>query len=388
MSREWTNSKVMTEFLKVAEKSGLISPDLKQDGVGNPKEKIDEITRNEPTEDYKIKTEDLVDKAHPEPAWVNEKSMGEGSLVENVKEQQEKDIDIITKMPRGTLIGVHAELVENLVKLANFLENENRIKEVERIDETIKKISTLYKQSGWFLVPSLLLGGFTGAKMFGHMLTSKQENLLIDMNDFYDKLLDYKDRSASANKAAEIIEPFLSRLEKADFSSKENSDEYAKIIIELRPVMRQLKTLVKTTRLDIKERSSFLSKLWGEVKDFFGFEDYKLLSAKFDDLEESYNITRKFVSSAKSIEREFAGKEEVFSKASPVESILSKSFLGKRYGNLQDLENSLNSTLKELYEKGKFKKLLKANIVSDGKIVGNSQDIIQILDIVERNMIG
>lgn len=381
---EWTNSKVMTDFLKIAEKSGLISPDLKQDGVGNPKEKIKEKTRNEKTKDYGVKTDDLIDKAHPEPAWVNEKSMGEGSLVENVKEQQEKDINIITKTPRGTLIGVHAELIRDLVKLANKLEDEGKIKEAKRVDDTIKKISNLDKRSAWFLVPALIAGGFAAAKMFGTMLTSKQENLVIDMNDFYDKLNDYRDRSKSAEKAAKLVEPFLSKLETANLSTKEKSDEYAQIIDDLSPVMRQLKTLVEATKIDIKERSGFFSKMWGEVKDLFGFEDYKLLAEKFEDLEESYKIARAFVNKAKDYERKYVA--EVPKPNVSKINLLEKEFLGKKYENFQDLEDALNSALKKLYDDGKIKKLLKANIAENGKPYGNLDNIAEVLEIVERKM--
>ena len=67
-------------------------------------------------------------------------------------------------------------------------------------------------------------------------------------------------------------------------------------------------------------------------------------------------------------------------------NLLEKEFLGKKYENFQDLEDALNSALKKLYDDGKIKKLLKANIAENGKPYGNLNNIAEVLEIVERKM--
>jgi len=409
MSREWNGSEVMSEFLKVAEKSGLINSDLKhEEGVGNPTKEtpVKGYTRNEPTEEYGLKTEpkDIVEKAHPEQAWMAKEStpvhsMGNGSLVENIKEQQEKDIEIATKMPHGTLIGVHANIISELVKLANSLEDEGKIKEASRVDEAIKKISYpfskghLHKQSGWFLLPLLLSGakmfgknlillsgGFAGVKMFGKNLTSKQENLKTDMVDLYEALIDKSNRSKSANAAAKLIASFLPKLNQMDLSTKEGSDKYAQTISELDPVFNRIKLLIMSIREDIQQRSGFFSKMWGETKDFFGFEDYKLIDEKFEDLEESFKEAKKYVFNAKRIEQNVLNRLDIESKLN------SFTFLGKNYTDLEALEIDLNKALQQLHRMGKIKKPIESNIIQDGKLTSSPETLREVIDIIERNM--
>jgi hypothetical protein len=403
MSIEWERSEVMSEFLKVAAKSGLISPDLNhEDGVGNPTKNtpVKDHTRNEPTKEYGVKTEpaDMIEKAHPEQAWMAKNStpvhsMGDGSLVENVKEQQKKDIEIATKMPHGTLIGVHAGLIAELVKLANILEDEGKFKEATRIDEAIKKISAcpfdrghLCKESAWFLIPLLLAGGFGGAaKMFGHMLTSKQENLRIDLDDLYNKLIDNGERSKSATAAAKLLAPFQSRLSKMDISTKEGSDEYASIISDLGSVLvKDVGPLIRSARQDIGERSGFFSKIWGGVKDLFGFEDYKIIAEKFKDCLASYNEARQYVRDAKNMEAKVLGDVGGVENAITFKNILESGFVGKKYDTLEELEKALNDALQKLYEAGKIKKSLTAEIVVDGKVTSTPEQLKEVLEIVEK----
>ena len=390
---EWESSRVMSEFLKVASESGLINSDLKQDeGVGNPTKDTPVITRNEPDENYGVKTEpkNIIDKAHPQEAWMAQdstpvNSMGDGSLVENIKEQQEKDIEIATKMPHGALIGVHAELVSKLVKLANSLEDEGKIKEAALVDKTIKKISTypfdkghLRKESGWFLIP--LIGGSIGAavKLFGHMLTSKQENLSIDLKDLYDKLIDKSDRSKSSAAAAKLIQPFLSKIDEVDISTKEGSDAYAKVVRKLGPVLKNVGTLVMAAKQDIKGPSAWYSKVWTGVKGLFGFEDYKIIAEKFKDCLASYKEAQRYTSRAKKMENKLLptiGRESSVYR-----------FMGEKYDDLEALEVDLNAALKKLYDLGKIKKPLSVDIVRDGKPTTTPQKIREVLEIVEKKL--
>ena len=148
MSKQWNGSQVMDNFVKLAADAGLISTNFQskdKDFVGNPSKEtpVDGHRRYEPTQEYGVTEEtDIIEKAHPKKIQVAD-SLGEGGVVENLKEQQEKIIDIAVKMPSGALIGVHAGLVSSLVKLANILEDNGKVKEAKRVDETIEKLISL-----------------------------------------------------------------------------------------------------------------------------------------------------------------------------------------------------------------------------------------------------
>jgi len=157
--REWNGSNVMEEFAKTAAESGLITTNLKpekKDFVGNPSKEtpVKDHRRYEPTEEYELKVEptDVVGKAHPQEAWMAEKStpmssMGKGSLVENIKEQQEKDIEVATRMPSGALPGVHASLMNELIKLATELDDAGKHKEAIRVDRAIERLKANGKRT-------------------------------------------------------------------------------------------------------------------------------------------------------------------------------------------------------------------------------------------------
>lgn len=171
MTNTWNGSLIMEEFVKIAKEKGFLPTDLNPDNkdiVGNAKipTPVKDHRRYEPTEEYDVTKEegkDLVEKAHPKKMQTA-KSQGEGGVVENVVEQQEKDIDVATKMPHGSLIGVHANLINELVKLANEYEDKGDIKNAERIDAVIRKIynpfdnSRLHKKAFWnFVIQGLML---------------------------------------------------------------------------------------------------------------------------------------------------------------------------------------------------------------------------------------
>lgn len=161
MNRKWNGSKVMEDFVKIAADSGLIMTDFKpedKDFVGNPSKEtpVKDYRRYEPTEEYNVTEEkDLVQAAHPEKVQVAD-AMGDGGVVENQNEQQKKNIDIATKMPNGALIGVHANLVNTLVKIAIQLDNEGKHKEAIRIDETIKRLHSLPFESSHLYKKALI----------------------------------------------------------------------------------------------------------------------------------------------------------------------------------------------------------------------------------------
>jgi len=210
MSNQWNGSYVMEEFVKIAKEQGFLPSKLKEDGVnvvGNPytDTPVEKHTRNEKTEEYGVtKEEDIIEKAHPKTVQTA-KAQGKGGVVENGNEQQKIDIEVATKMPHGSLIGVHAELVNELVKLANFYDSIGDYKKANRIDNTIKKIyrpfdgSRLHKEAYVQLIIAGLslalqfLGPWIGEKLSGpedtrydtdkKFLKGKDGNPILDKHD-------------------------------------------------------------------------------------------------------------------------------------------------------------------------------------------------------------
>jgi hypothetical protein len=161
MDKEWNGSKVMEDFVKIAADSGLIVTNFKpedKDFVGNPSKEtpVKDHRRYEPTEEYDVtEKKDLVQAAHPEKIQVAD-AMGEGGVIENQNEQQEKNLEIATKMPNGALIGIHADLINTLIKVATQLDANGKHKEAIRVDETIERLNSLpfeyshlYKEAAW-----------------------------------------------------------------------------------------------------------------------------------------------------------------------------------------------------------------------------------------------
>ena len=111
----WEKSETMCEFLRIAEKEGLLKTAAPEK---NPhQEDIKTI------EEKRLKTPEksIIEEAHPEPVYVAE-SRGDGALVENQIEQQQKLIEMINKMPTGSLVGRYAHAINELVKMADRLD--------------------------------------------------------------------------------------------------------------------------------------------------------------------------------------------------------------------------------------------------------------------------
>lgn len=117
-------SEVMGEFLKIASEQGLVSK----------AKDSEETIKSKRVEKSK---EDIVEKAHPKPVFVAE-SRGEGGLVENLNETHKKIMEIINKMPTGSLVGRYASTSYNLLKLADECE---KVGENDVSDELTKLAS-------------------------------------------------------------------------------------------------------------------------------------------------------------------------------------------------------------------------------------------------------
>lgn len=111
----WDNSVVMSEFMKIASEIDLLNAQKK---VAYPQNPYQEDLKTIEEKHLKAPEKSIVEQAHPEPVYVAE-ARGDGGLVENEIENQQKAIEIINKHPTGSLVGRYASAVNELVKLAN-----------------------------------------------------------------------------------------------------------------------------------------------------------------------------------------------------------------------------------------------------------------------------
>lgn len=106
---------VMKEFLKIADDNDLLGLKKEAAPAKNPHKEDDKVVvdkrKNEPEKS-------IIEEAHPEPVYVAE-ARGDGGLVENDIEQQKKLIEIVNKMPTGSLVGRYASAAVELIRMAN-----------------------------------------------------------------------------------------------------------------------------------------------------------------------------------------------------------------------------------------------------------------------------
>lgn len=130
----WDNSEVMTEFLKIAASKGMIKtatpePNPYQEDVKQLQEKR-----------LKQPEKHIVEQAHPSPVYVAE-SQGDGGLVENQIEQQKKIIEMINKLPTGSLVGRYASTVVRLVKLAETAEEVGALQMADTLTDSAREVA-------------------------------------------------------------------------------------------------------------------------------------------------------------------------------------------------------------------------------------------------------
>ena len=107
---------VMSEFLKIAEEQDLLGLKKTAAPSENPHKEDQKIIEEKRK---KSPEKSIIEEAHPEPVYVAE-ARGDGGLVENQIEQQKKLIEMINKMPTGSLVGRYASMAIELVKIANM----------------------------------------------------------------------------------------------------------------------------------------------------------------------------------------------------------------------------------------------------------------------------
>lgn len=137
---DWTKSTVMSEFAKIAEAQDLLG--LKKTAAPEPNPHKEDAKT---IEEKRLKSPEkhIMEEAHPEPVFVAE-SRGEGGLVENEIEHQKKVIEMVNKMPTGSLVGRYASTVERLVKIANECDDLGQTEAAELVtdaaEDLIKKL--------------------------------------------------------------------------------------------------------------------------------------------------------------------------------------------------------------------------------------------------------
>ena len=112
----WEKSEVMSEFLKIASDNDMVKEALPEK---NPNQESEDAIKDKKP---KSPEKSIIEEAHPKAVYIAE-SRGDGALVENLIEQQKKIIEMLNKMPTGSLVGRYASAVNDLVKLAEQCDN-------------------------------------------------------------------------------------------------------------------------------------------------------------------------------------------------------------------------------------------------------------------------
>ncbi len=113
------NSTVWAEFLKIADSQNLLG--LKKTASVEPNPYQEDLKT---IEEKRLKSPEkhIMEIAHPNPVYIAE-ARGDGGLVENEIEHQQKIIEMLNKHPTGSLVGRYAHAISNLVKLAELCDN-------------------------------------------------------------------------------------------------------------------------------------------------------------------------------------------------------------------------------------------------------------------------
>lgn len=306
MSCRWNGSSVMAEFEKIAADRGLISSDLapsdEKDVVGNPHKDNPEWTRHKETEDYDVTGgtgTGIIEKAHPSPVTVAD-AMGEGALVENQVEQHQKDVDIATrKMPRGTLVGIHASLASELLKLAASLDAAGDEEAARKVDASVRRLvrrpfgpegisKTAFLSAIWaalkglsamkWVMTALSLGG--AQKFFN--FTGITETLHEDLKDLADVAGQLQNQPETSKLASEIIRILKPYANSFQIVPVPGSPEHGRFMDQLTRFSRDL------PRLKALVQAAATADSGHAVTRFLGVSDGERLKDKLASVEKGY----------------------------------------------------------------------------------------------------
>jgi len=345
MTNQWNGSSVMENFAKIAKEQGFLSSKLKDDKdvVGNSKTPtpVKDHRRYEPTEEYDVTDHKcIMEDAHPEKKKELAEAQGEGGVVENNMEQQEADIKAATNMPSGALVGIHAALINELVKLANEYEENGNTKAALRIDETIRSLSNrpfdgglLVKEAFWpallGLVGSIvgpaaldwlinktttdkfgrptyvektdssgkisrvprgntlrnvgLAAGAVGAAVsvayaFGDKLMSRKEDLATDVQDLYNTLQKVSSESPSAKNALMALYPFAASVKTMNISTQSGFQKF----------VTEYDKFKSTTYPQVKLDASKSAQVELKEKWYWPFSDVNKIKSQLSDVEADF----------------------------------------------------------------------------------------------------
>lgn len=134
--------------------------------------------------------EDMIEKAHPKSVYVAD-ALGNEGLVENQNEQQTKIIQMINKLPTGNHIHIYAYVIEELVKVADDLEDKGHLKAAAVVEEVLADLTNGSKKKlisqavapllAWGIVA--LLGVTGGAGSLFASIRGTQDGLVQDSQE-------------------------------------------------------------------------------------------------------------------------------------------------------------------------------------------------------------
>ena len=402
MSREWNGSRVMPEFVKIAKETGLISTDFeKKDYVGNPSKEtpVKDHRRYEPGKEYGVTKEtgeDLINDAHGKSPTMAD-AMGKGGLVENIIEQQEKDIEVATRMPKGTLPGVHAAVVSELVRLADKLDGMGKHKEAMRVDETIRRLADrpfdLEKKAGWFLPLLAGIGGVGSSAWLGlgKYLTSKRESLGEDTKDLMEVFEKAVSKgSTAAEEAVRLLTPIASAFVGLDLKDKAQLEKYVRQVQLLSSTMPKLKTILAKVKLELGTGRWY----------HFGFDITSRMDEKMADVEKGLQETKELLKQAQTLAEQqdatpSAGAAAASGVAGLQKLLFEKGFKGKTWtgkatGTMDEATAAAASELEKMLDAAIAKSdvgltgSMAGKIISDGKLVMDVGKLSRIMELLEK----
>ena len=161
--------------------------------------------------DAELKTlDELFDEAHGESVLVADHPIG--GLVENQKEQHQRMLNSIYRMPSGVGVNVWAaSVITDLTKIASELDDAGLEVEASQLDSVAEGLLKKSWFPGWLSLlagvggaaistPGLVVIGLVaGGAVIWSLWDGMKEDLRTDINDLYDKLADFKSDSDYTN---------------------------------------------------------------------------------------------------------------------------------------------------------------------------------------------
>jgi hypothetical protein len=142
----WEKHSVMSEFLKIAEEKDLLG--LKKTAAAEKNPHQEDLKTIEEKR-FKTPEKSIIEEAHPEPVYVAE-ARGDGGLVENEIEHQEKVIEMMNKIPTGSLVGRYASTIKQLSKFANYCDTLGQTEAADLLTEAAEELLTEIELESFF----------------------------------------------------------------------------------------------------------------------------------------------------------------------------------------------------------------------------------------------